>query len=115
VAVDRNLVLAYRSFSLPRAEVIIGMLNAYGVAAVLFDRDFNGNNGHLLLATGGFRIMVPAHQVSDAVELLAPFQDSEESPESDAFKKKPLRNIFWLLVMACFGVWAPAWLRKRDS
>jgi hypothetical protein len=111
---DRDLVLAYRSYSLPRAEVILGMFNAYGINAILLDRSFNSNNGHLLVATGGFRIMVPSEQMRDAVELLKPFQDSDDLPESEAFKKEPILNSLWLLLMFYLGVWAPKWLRKRD-
>ncbi|MDE2385559.1 MAG: hypothetical protein KGO53_13170 [Alphaproteobacteria bacterium] len=111
---DRDLVLAYRSYSLPRAEVILGMLTAYGVEAQLFDRDFNANNGHLLVATGGFRIMVPAEQLRAANELLKPFHDADDLPESEAFQKRPLINSLWLLLAGYLGVWAPAWLRRRE-
>ena len=111
---DRNLVLAYRSYSLPRAEVITGMLNAYGIKAILFDQSFNSNNGHLLVATGGFRIMIEADKMREARDLLKPFHDSDDLPESEAFNKEPIANSLWLLVMAYFGIWAPAWLRKRD-
>ncbi len=110
----RDLVLAYRSYSLPRAEVIIGMLNAYGIEAVMFDRNFNANNGHLLMATGGFRIMVQSGQLREAQDLLKAFRDTDNFPESESFQKKPLFHSAWLLLMAYLGVWAPVWLRKRD-
>jgi len=114
VTTERELVLAYRSYSLPRAEVINGMLNSYGIQSILFDRNFNANNGHLVVATGGYRIMVPSEQLNDANHLLVPFHDSVDQPESEAFRRAPVVNSIWILLMAFFGVWAPAWLRKRD-
>ena len=110
---EDEFALAYRSFSLPRAEVIVGMLQSYGINAQLLDRHFNSNNGHLVLATGGYRIMVPTSQLRAANELLKPFHDEDELPESAAFNEKPVRNIFWLALSFLLGIWTPMWLRDR--
>lgn len=108
------LILAYRTFSLPRCDVIVGMLKAYGIEAHAFDREFNGNNSHLLVATGGYRIMVRQSRVYDVRMLLKPFRDEVDHPESAAFKKQPITNGVLLLLGLYFGVWIPAWLRKRE-
>ena len=112
---DDHLVLAHRTFSLSQCDVIISMLTAYGIEAHAFDREFNSNNGHILLATGGYRIMVRETQIAQARLLLKPFVDAKpELPESAAFKKRPLSNGIWLFFCMVFGVWAPSWLRRRD-
>ena len=108
------LILAYRTFSLPRCDVIVGMLKAYGIEAHAFDREFNGNNSHLLVATGGYRIMVRQSRTYDVRMLLKPFRDEADQSESDAFKKQPITHSLWLMLCLYFGVWAPAWLRKRE-
>ena len=108
------LILAYRTFSAPRCDVIVSMLTAYGIEAHAFDREFNGNNSHLLVATGGYRIMVRQSREFDVRMLLKPFRDDADRPESAAFKKQPMAHSLWLLVCLYLGVWAPAWLRKRE-
>ena len=108
------LILAYRTFSLPRCDVIVGMLKAYGIEAHAFDREFNGNNSHLLVATGGYRIMVRESRISDVHLLLRPFRDETDHPESAAFRKQPITHSLWLLFCLYFGLWAPVWLRKRE-
>ena len=117
MAEDDEFVLAYRTFSSPRAEVIVGMLQSYGINAQLLDRHFNSTNGHLVLATGGYRIMVPESRLRDAQGLLKPFEtedDHSDAPESESFRKHPVQGVFWLLVSWLTGMWAPGWLRKRD-
>ena len=108
------LILAYRTFSLPRCDVIVGMLKAYGIEAHAFDREFNGNNSHLLVATGGYRIMVRQSRVSDVRMMLKSFGDEADHPESAAFMKQPVWHSLWLVLSLYFGLWAPAWLRKRE-
>ena len=108
------LVLAHRTFSLSQCDVIVGMFKAYGVEAYAFDRAFNTVASHLLVATGGYRIMVRESQLSAAQDLLNPFLVKPELQESSAFKKRPISNSAWLLFCLMCGLWAPTWLRHRD-
>ncbi|MBG1230811.1 hypothetical protein [Aestuariivirga litoralis] len=75
MSTGEEYVLAYQTYSLSRAEVIIAMLQAYGIDAQLQDRHFNNTNGHIAFATGGYKIIVPQSGLRDAQELLKPFQD----------------------------------------
>lgn len=74
---DDEFVLACQTYSLSRAEVIVGMLQAYGIDAMLRDRHFNSTNAHIAFATGGYHIMVPESRLRDAKELLKPFQGDD--------------------------------------
>jgi hypothetical protein len=109
------LVVVHQTYSWPEAEALTNMLSAYGLEAVLADRNTIGNNWHETIAFGGFRVMVPEMHMRHASIFVDEFKAAGEkngSPESDAFREKPVENTFWLMV-SLLGVWFPAWLRRR--
>jgi Putative prokaryotic signal transducing protein len=112
------IVVAHVTYSWPEAEVVCSMLNAAGVPAILADRNTIGLLWHQALAFGGFRILVFAKDFDDAKKILDEFKSAaplEPLPESNSFWRQPTRNFFWLFVCWFFGIWCPAWLRKRRS
>jgi hypothetical protein len=99
-------------FSWPEAEVAASMLNAAGIPAIVGDRLTVANDFHMSMAFGGFRILVPRESLDEAQNLLKEVEPSNQTMDSDAFKKAPLAGSFWLAVSLLFE-WCPAWLRKK--
>jgi Putative prokaryotic signal transducing protein len=115
---DSGVVVAHVTYSWPEAEVVCSMLNAAGIPAILADRNTIGLLWHQALAFGGFRILVFAEDFGRAKDILAEFKSAtplETLPESGSFWRQPIRNFLWLLANWFFGIWCPAWLRKRRS
>jgi hypothetical protein len=113
-----SIVVAHVTYSWPEAEVVCGMLNAAGVPAILADRHTIGLLWHQALAFGGFRILVFKRDFENASYILADFKaatPTEQLPETGSFWRQPVRNFVWLFMNYFFGVWCPAWLRKRRS
>jgi Putative prokaryotic signal transducing protein len=113
-----SIVVAHVTYSWPEAEVVCGMLNAAGVPAILADRNTIGLLWHQALAFGGFRILVYSKDYDDAKDILSEFaaaKPEEVLPETNAFWRQPIRNFCWLFINYFFGIWCPAWLRKRRS
>ncbi len=110
---DDKYVLAYRTYSLSRAEVIECMMRAYAIPALLIDRHFNSTNGHIAFATGGYRIMVLESRLRDAQELLKPFKDAEGSVEREAFRMRVPSRALRLKIIQMFSTWVPGWLRGK--
>jgi hypothetical protein len=107
-----GVVIAHVCFSWPEAEVAASMLNAAGIPAIVGDRLAVANDFHMSMAFGGFRILVPTESLADAKSLLKDVEPSNQTMDSDAFKKAPAAGVFWLLVTFFVG-WCPGWLRKR--
>jgi hypothetical protein len=109
---SHGVAIAHVCFSWPEAEVAASMLNAAGIPAIVGDRLLVANNWHISLAFGGFKILVPSESLEDAKILLKPIEPSNQTMDSDAFKKAPAAGVFWLLVSYFIG-WCPGWLRKK--
>jgi hypothetical protein len=107
-----GVAIAHVCFSWPEAEVAASMLNAAGIPAIVGDRLTVGNDFHMSMAFGGFRILVPRHSLEDAKALLKDVEPSNQTMDSDAFKKAPVAGVFWLFVSYLIG-WCPGWLRKK--
>jgi hypothetical protein len=92
------------------------MLNAAGIPALLADRNTIGLLWYQALAFGGFRVLVLSKDYKAACGMLADFKAAtpvEPLPETSAFWRQPVRNVFWLGLNFLLGIWCPAWLRKR--
>jgi hypothetical protein len=63
------LATVHVTYSLSEADVLCGMLNAYGIPAFIPTRELAANG--LIIATGGLEIRVPARCKRDALALLA--------------------------------------------
>jgi hypothetical protein len=109
---SEGVAIAHVCFSWPEAEVAASMLNAAGIPAIVGDRLTVGNDFHMSMAFGGFRILVPRDSLEDAKTLLNDVEPSNQTMDSDAFKKAPVAGVFWLLVSYFIG-WCPGWLRKK--
>jgi hypothetical protein len=107
-----GVAVAHVCFSWPEAEVAASMLNAAGIPAIVGDRLTVANDFHMSMAFGGFRILVPRESLDEAQNLLKEVEPSNQTMDSDAFKKAPLAGSFWLAVSLLFE-WCPAWLRKK--
>jgi hypothetical protein len=107
-----GVAIAHVCFSWPEAEVAASMLNAAGIPAIVGDRLTVANDFHMSMAFGGFRILVPRESLYVAQNLLKDVEPSNQTMDSDAFKKAPIAGSFWLAVSLLFE-WCPAWLRKK--
>jgi hypothetical protein len=107
-----GVAIAHVCFSWPEAEVATSMLNAAGIPAIVGDRLTVANDFHMSMAFGGFRILVPKGSLEEAKILLKDVEPSNQTMDSDAFKKAPVAGSFWLVVSLLFE-WCPAWLRKK--
>jgi hypothetical protein len=107
-----GVAIAQVCFSWPEAEVAASMLNAAGIPAIVGDRLTVANDFHMSMAFGGFRILVPRGSLADDQSLLKDIEPSNQTMDSEAFKKAPVAGSFWLAVSLLFE-WCPAWLRKK--
>lgn len=108
------LATVYVCYSKPEADVMCCMLNAYGIPAYVHGGAMAAVAGHLTVALGGLEIRVPESMEKDALELLSYVEKDASLPESTAFKQKPVRNGFMLILSLLTG-YIPTWLRHRES
>jgi hypothetical protein len=112
-----SVAVAHVCYSWPEAEVVTCMLRAAGIDAVLADRLTIGNNWHMSVALGGFRVLVLQGDAALAAEIISEFRSAPTDiklPESEAFWDHKFTNFLWLVVNYFFG-WCPAWLRHRKG
>ena len=77
------LAVVTRIPSLSEAQIAVGALRSGGIDAELFDANFGTTESPVIEGLGGFRIMAPAEQVSDAREVLRLLRASPGLGEPD--------------------------------
>ena len=73
---DDSLVSVHLSYSLSEAQVIVSMLQAYGIPAIIQGGESARNYGEVAITAGGMPILVPQRNLRDAKQLVQEFKDA---------------------------------------
>lgn len=113
------LVTIARYYDLPAAEVACSVLNAAGIPAFVFDRQFAYQHVSRLVAIGGVRVMAPAvhaHEARDILDVgedLHPNLDGDDCPQCGAASPfRPASLVAGILALP-FGAVFLVWGRRR--
>lgn len=117
-----GLALVTRIPSLVEAQIAAGALRSAGIRAEVFDASFGGMEAPVIEGLGGYRIMAPEEQASEARQLLRAIRagpglaapDDDNRPWSAAFseaRKTRRRGMRWL-ALTLLAIPAIYWLLR---
>ena len=121
-----GLALVTRIPNLMEAHIAVGALRSAGIAAEVFDGNFGAMEAPVIEGLGGYRVMAPEAEVSDARETLKALRATpglstgdDESPwatqpvTSSRARAKGMRIVSALFLGAPFLIWLILRLTSR--